>query len=463
MNRKIQTLVAVAFATTVVACDGGLTTGPCVTDSECTVPGETCITPTTGGDAACGCDITALNDQCTEADANTVCHPDRLACETKCTTNDDCTSAGEQCDTATSTCRDPAKFKDCTKPGNECATTQICNTTTKACQDPCTATSCASGDVCNDVTKICEADCTVTDNCAANGGKVCDTAAKVCVDSCGAGTCLVSEVCDPSSGQCVDRCTSTLDDCDGGKVCNTESGLCLQRCDDTNSTVICESTKACSPASGLCEDKCTGSIDCAGGFCDLTSGLCETPRDITECNPEGTAPTNRQFVNPATNQCTSTSELKVCTLQGEEATRCPGANFRDAANAEKAAGPTIFNVTPVGGTTSPSTGCTGASVRLLVEYYDPTGGVLTSGNVSYFTTFQAVAATDSNTADAITTCKGETPDCGGLSSDDKRGAFIIKLCRPNFSQREAVEIYMRDGGQSSTNFGNSYVVNLAAQ
>lgn len=376
----------------------------CVLDEDCTKEGETCIEGTFS--SVCGCDPTAAVDSCTEANLDNVCHPDRKVCEKSCVTDKDCTS-GETCDwdevteTGTGACRAEGAKDDCTQPGNACATGEVCDATAKKCI----------------------ADCRVTGNeCAA--GKECDSAG-ICVDECGGNVCTSAQYCNDAGTACVDKCVTSLD-C-GVDECDTATGKCV-------------------PFEG-----CTTNLDCAndGGFCNASGG-CETFKDISECSTSV-----REYVKFETNTCEPTS--------GNLGT-CGKASQRDDDKKEVAAGPTLFNAQQFGAAIANDAQCGGPAVKIFVQYYDASGGMLNStGGIRNTAPWQAVSGMDS--AIAVNTphevCKGQENEkvgtyCKDIVSTGNWGAFVMLLCRTKI-EAEEVAIYLRDGAE---NYGNSFCVEL---
>lgn len=416
----------------------------CLTNADCTVPGETCIANAgTLGTSTCGCDPTAATDSCTEADADTICHPDRGACELSCETDDDCTTSGETCDIATKACRAPDSL-GCTTDF-DCTSPDVCDTDAKTCVAPCTATSCTTGEKCNDGTKLCEPDCTLAGNECAEGS-TCDTASGVCVEECGGNTCTATQVCDTSVNECVERCSGSLDCTGTNEVCDTGSGLCLVHC-DASGAPACEGGLVCNAGTGLCgTSECTVNADCTDGDKLCISGVCEAPRDISTCTG-----TDRQYVKFETNACTPTAgNLDTCLAAEQRTSRL-----------EVAAGPTIYAAERTDFVTE---ACDGGTVyEFFADYYDATGGVAFNDagftNGLYGDLYRSmVGASDSNVFDTPEICgfNKTDGDCEGIVSDTNRGRFIFKVCQDGDAS-EPIAVYMSD---KAGNFGNSICIDL---
>lgn len=421
----------------------------CLTNADCTVPGETCIAGAGGslGGSTCGCDPTAAVDACTEADADTVCHPDRGACELSCETDDDCTTSGETCDIATKACRAPGSI-GCTTDF-DCTSPDVCDTEAKACVAPCTATSCTTGEVCNDGTKLCEPDCNIAGNECAEGS-TCDATSGVCLQGCGGETCEATEVCDPVLSTCVERCT-TLTGCEFGsdEVCDTTSGLCVVSCDSIDGPDCSAAGLVCNRGTGLCGDsECNNNADCGGDDFCTNAGVCEARLDISQCTG-----TDRQYVKFETNACTPTAgNLDTCAA----------AAGRDAGKTEKPAGPTLFAGESIARSES-EPHCTNApEVQFFVDYYDAEGDVETSADGLYGDLFQAVGQTDSKTSNVIIRCGADKTDgvCSGVVNTSTRGRLLFKLCRPASATEETVAVYMND---KPGNLGNTLCIDIKPQ
>lgn len=422
----------------------------CLTNADCTVPGETCIANAgTLGTSTCGCDPTAATDSCTEADADTICHPDRGACEQSCETDDDCTTSGETCDIATKACREPGKL-GCTTDF-DCTAPDVCDTDAKTCVEPCTATSCTTGEKCNDGTKLCEPDCTLAGN-ECDTGSTCDTASGVCVDECGGNTCTATQVCDTSVNECVERCSGSLD-CDGtNEVCDTGSGLCLVSCDALGGPDCEAAGLVCNAGTGLCStSECTGNVDCTGDELCI-SGVCEAPRDIATCTG-----TDRQYVKFETNACTPTA--------GNLDT-CGAAAGRDGDKGEKAAGPTFYDGVSVSRVeASPNcvkAGVQGPEVTFFARYFDAQGDIATASSGTSALNgdiLQVVSQADSFTSNFPKICGIDKTDgiCSDESSNGTSGSFLFTLCRPIGSGDEDVAVILSD---KSGNFGNTLCIEI---
>lgn len=427
----------------------------CLTNADCTVPGETCLASAGGGlgVSTCGCDPTAAVDSCTEADADTVCHPDRGACEQSCETDDDCTTSGEICDIATKACRAPGSL-GCTTDF-DCTSPDVCDKDAKTCVAPCTATSCTGTEKCNDGTKLCEPDCTLAGNECAPGSTC--SAAGVCVDECGGNTCTATQVCDTSVNTCVERCT-TLTGCAFGsdEVCDTGSGLCVVSCNSIDGPDCSAAGLVCNRATGLCGDsECNDSVDCDGDFCN--AGVCEARLDISECTGA-----DREYVKFETNACTPTAgNLDTCAA----------AEKRDSGKSEVRAGPTLFAGESVSRTASVAhckddKGNLFPEVQLFVDYFDAESDMATAAGASglYGDLFQAVKTKnndDSNTSNAIVRCGADKTDgvCEGVTNTTKQGRLLFSLCRPGDAD-ETVAVYMSD---NKGNFGNTLCIDIKPQ
>lgn len=442
--------LAFAFAAMLAACDG-MDDNFCTTDDECR-DGEFC--DLTSARCRCGdrdpadpAGGTSRVDACGEADPQTICNAATDRCEPRCETSAECRT-GQVCNLTTNLCEDE-ETTDCTQDEDACGDDQVCDPTSKACVDPCSESSCGNNRVCNTETQLCENDCTVT-GFVCPGGERCNTTTRMCEQGCGAESCdAASEVCDPVLLECIPRCdlSSGATVCDSGEYCDDLSGACIAMCVDSGD---CDSTQACAE-DGRCVDRCTGHDDCSDDqFCDLTSGLCEEQLDIAECNPKGvplSSSNPRQFVDELTNSCEPTELLEACSA----------ASNRSSGNVESPNGPTLFRATQIGVMNAQELADAGGcakGVKILAEYWDPSGNMLgTSSSVRNTTILQA-AATNAPSALPIVTCTGSTPGCGGIKSDDHRGAFIFALCRlQSAPATETLAVYARDRNDSA--FGNT--------
>lgn len=384
---------------------------------------------------------------CAAADAQNLCHPTTDRCVPRCDTSADCAST-EECDLATNVCVAGAQ-DDCTVAGQECASTDACDPTTRLCVERCTDSSCGTDSSCDPSSGLCVDDCTET-SCGTD--EVCDPVSKRCVADCGEETCTIDEVCG-AGGTCIPRCDALLlpTECATTEYCDDGAGTgrCRPKCDQPGGA--CDATTQACAGTGRCVARCPAFEPCNGSFCNQTSGLCETAVDITDCNPQDEgAPVTREYANTSTNSCEPVSDLVA---------DCPNALKRDGGNAEVPAGPTAYRASQIDRAPSSGNCGGGAEVEVLLEYYDPTGGMFgttpATMNIAGNALLQAVDGSDANatSSDFIVTCSGTEPGCQGLSSDTNRGAFIFKLCRPgNAPATEKLAVYVKD---RAGNWGNT--------
>lgn len=389
----------------------------CLIDDDCTKPGETCIDDLFSN--RCGCDPTAAVDSCTEADVNNVCHPDRKVCEKSCLSDKDCTS-GETCDwdevtgTGTGACRAEGAKDDCTQPGN----------------------ACAAGEVCNPTTTWCEPDCRQLGNeCVA--GQQCDTDG-ICVDECGGNVCTSAQYCNDAGTACVDKCTGGIDDkCATNEECNTTTGRCVER-------------------SG-----CTDNVACAddGGFCNTTSGQCETWTDISECAAG-------DYVDYSANVC----KPAIGNLD-----QCAPASKRSGDRPAKTSGPTIYAAEPF---KLDPTGCDGTSplIWFFADYYDKDGNASQSSFSGPYGKLRLLMTTDGLTKgnesqNYMEVCKANSTNEGckksgvNVASNQQEGRILFSICRNSVSQDGVIAIYLGDaaGTAETANYGNTMCIDIETQ
>lgn len=205
--------IAAGFAFGFAGCGGDTTMNPttCTTDSQCTGAGE-------------------------------VCHPLLKTCIAGCTSATDCPDSAKKCATITGAAA--GTDGGAARGFCQCATDQLCDRGT-------------AGQVCQDKsTLVCAAKCTATTGCPS--GFTCDTA----TGKCGGTTSNTDGGTD--AGVTMDAGVAcTFGSCTGGQVCNP-------------TTRVCGAGAACSSANAQ-PDTCAYGLTCSGAAC------AEAPRTGVGC------------------------------------------------------------------------------------------------------------------------------------------------------------------------------------
>lgn len=147
--------------------------------------------------------------------------------------------------------------------------------------DYCWCSSCSGNAACDDRTSICVAPCADNDDCASN--EVCNTSTDVCVECVDDDDCASDEVCDTSAAVCVE-CLEDID-CASNQVCDTSTTVCVECVDDDDCT---GSEGVCDGASNECVE-CLNNDDCdPGDVCRLNGNECVFGcANDGECGPGG--------------------------------------------------------------------------------------------------------------------------------------------------------------------------------
>jgi hypothetical protein len=256
--------------------DGGANfCGKCTTNGQC-LPDETCdplnlicqFLPGWGNQCKLNADCT-LGQLCVQG----LCTPSSKV--TPCV-NDKCSEPGKRCQIQNQVCeQDLGCFDD-----SYCATDQVCNLATRACELRCNADT---------VGTICPAhwQCVNSDrrtcNASADGGGSCR-----CVDCLTDADCGTGLTCNVAAGRCSSPslCYSNAD-CPAGQVCNPV-------------------TQACGPP----PPPCVSNQNCLPSqVCDITTGQCVS----AACLPDVYDPNPIQSMARAVTAQTTYKNLTLCS------------------------------------------------------------------------------------------------------------------------------------------------------